>query len=196
MDVLSNLSKEVHEGVGYAVDRSKEVGKNLKRGNKENALQETEYLTTNLETTHERTGQMVDVVEEFKKSNQENQRRIDRLDETVKQWQPKIDKFNEADMANEFEYLLAKEIYPTGTEFGRNEIFRNLKQWLDVNRKIPNHEGNEKWKAWAEKNAWTDEHDDVLCRMLNLKSTKFDRARVEDIRRMTKQLRSMNAQAA
>ena len=178
--------------VGYAVERSSLVGKTLERGNMQNAMQETEYLTTNLETTHEKTGQMVDVVEEWKKSNKENQRRIDLLDETVKQWQPKIDKFNEADMANEFEYLLAKEIYPTGTEFGRNEIFRNLKQWLDVNRKVPNHEGNEKWKAWTEENAWRDEHENVLCRMLNLTSTTFDREHIEDIRRMKTELKSVN----
>ena len=193
MEAVINLSEQVHKNVGNAVGRSTEVGKTLKRGNKEKAMQETEYLTTHLETTHEKTGQMVNVVEEWKKSNKEYQRRIDRLDETVMHWQPMIDRFKEADMAKEFERLLAKEIYPTGTEFGRNEIFRNLKQWLDVNRKIPNHEGNEKWKAWTEKNAWTDEHENVLCRMLNLTSTTFDREHIEDIRRMTTELKSTNA---
>ena len=195
MEVVTKLSKDVHKDVGNAVERSTEVGKIIERGNKENALQETD-ITTNLKTTHEKTGQVVAAVEECKKINDENQKRIDWLHETVMQWQPKIEKFNEVDIANDFEYLLAKYMYPRGTKFGRNEVFQNLKQWLDVNKKIPNHEGNEKWKAWAKKNAWTDEHDDVLCRMLNLKSTKFDRARIEDIRRMAKQLRSMNAQAA
>ena len=193
MEVVTILSKEVHEDVGNAVKRSIEVGKTIERGNKEDALQETEYLTTKLKTTHKKTGQVVAEVLDRKKIYDENQKRIEWMYETVKQWQPKIEKFNEADMAKEFEYLLAKEIYPTGTEFGRNEIFRNLKQWLDVNRKVPNHEGNKKWKAWTEENAWTDEHENVLCRMLNLTSTTPVREHIEDIRRMTTELKSTNA---
>lgn len=193
MAALLPLSKEIHKDMGNAVQKSIQVNKTLQRGNKENALNETKCLNENLKATHEKTGRMVTEADKCNAQIDEHGKRIERLEDFVKKYQPKLDKLNEVEIANDFEYQLAKYIYPRGTEIGSNEIFQNLKQWLDVNRKIPNHDGNKKWNTLPEKIRWTEEHGNVLRRMLNFKSTNADRPYVKDIRTMAQQLEILNA---
>ena len=192
MGALLTLTKEVHTDVGNAVKKSTGVEKILQRGNKENALSETEYLTENLKATHQKTGQMVTEAEKCKGTIDEHEKRIERLEDFVMKYQPQLDKLKEVEIANDFEYHLAKYIYPRGTEIGSNEIFRNLIQWLDVNQNIPNHDGNRKWNTLPEIIGWTEEHGNVLRRMLNLRSTNPDRPYVEGIRTMAQQLETLN----
>ena len=193
MSLLLTLANEVRTDVGNAVKKSTGVERILQRGNKENALGETEYLTKKLGAIHEKTGQMVTEAEKCQGTIDDHGKRIERLEAFVRKYQPQVEKLNEVEIANDFEYQLAKYIYPRGTKIGSNEIFQNMKQWLDVNKKIPNHDGNRKWNTLPEKIGWTEEHGNVLRRMLNFKSTNADRAYVEHICNMVQQLKMLNA---
>ena len=193
MAALLTRSREIYTDIGNAVQKSIGVEKTLQRGNRENALMETEYLTKNLKATHEKTGQMVTEAEQRRGTIDEHEKRIEHLEDFVKKYQPQLDKQNEMEIARNFEYQLAKYIYPEGTEIGSNEIFQDMKQWLDVNKKIPNHDGNRKWNRLPEIIGWTEEHGNVLRRMLNFRSTNADRCCVEDIRPMARLLETLNA---
>ena len=155
-------------------------------------LSETKYLTENLKATHGKTGQMATEAEKCKGTIEKHEKSIERFEHFVKKYQPQ-DKLDEVEIAKNFEHQLAKYIYPRGTKIGSNEIFQNMRQWLDVNKKIPNHDGNRKWNTLPKKIGWTEEHGNVLHRMLNFRSTNADRAYVEDIRTMAQKLETLNA---
>ena len=114
--------------------------------------------------------EMVDLIQGLEK-------RIDNLERSWTTWQSASDFVND----------LATYIYPPDTKVTFGPMFTNLMLWLQQYQNTPEGEvANRKWNALQRKAnfEWTDDHKNVLEKMLTCKRIDFDVSfSNEDIRR-------------
>ena len=193
--MLTQQTASVREGITLAKQTGEEAIKSMYRKNYKGALSTTEAQQSGLKKTEEKAYNMVETAKKYDNTLSEHKRKFDRLEPVVNKMVDQIDRLEKRNdnlerswttwqSASDFVNDLATYIYPPGTKVTFGPIFTNLMLWLQNTSE--GEEANGKWKALQRKAnfQWTDDHTNLLDKMLRCKKIDFDASfSHEDIKR-------------
>ena len=196
--MCTKIAVSVREGITFAKKTGEKATKSMHRKNYEGALSAMEAQQSGLKKTEEKAYSMVEIATECENNLAENRKKLNRLEPVVYKMVDEIETLKKRNnnlernwitwqSASDFVTVLVTYIYPPDTKVTFGPMFTNLMLWLRQNHNTPEGEvANEKWKALQRKAEfqWTDDHTNLLDRMLRCKKIDFDASfSEEDVKR-------------
>ena len=175
--MCSQLATEIHGDIQTAKIAAESAIKSVQVGNHGKAESALKGQLAFLGKTEEKAGEMINESKKMMNEAGKIWAEINKMKNEITDLNGKVDdlmvtkrNMETWNSASDFEYDLAKYIYPQGVPVTFGSIFANVMLWLDQKKNTPEgQEASNKWGALTEMFGWDDKHENVLYKMLKCK---------------------------
>ena len=175
--MCSPLAGEIHRDIQIAKIAAESAIQSIQVGNHGQAESALKGQLAFLGTTEQKAGEMINESKKVMNEAGEIWVEIKKMKNEIKDLNCQVHdlmvtkrNMETWNSASDFEYDVARYIYPQDTPVTFGPIFASLMLWLDKKKNTPEgQEASNKWKALTEMFGWKDKHENVLYKMLKCK---------------------------